>query len=201
MLVVAEADAKAASAVPDVIACVVIYPACNGEGDSVEEHITRKVLIRLAGHHHNGVCGRLPTGENYDIPVAVVKVNIVIVVAEGALCAANLSGDKLCHRLVAGEDDSVCSIAERLAALILHISHLNGEVVERLLKGGGGVGSCCAGGENVAPVVVRLSAAAESIRAPLMALVEEGIHQYQHHRWIQLPKLGHQRINRYILVF
>ena len=48
VLVSAEAYAEAASAVPDVIACVIVHPVGDGEGNTVEEHITAKALVRLA---------------------------------------------------------------------------------------------------------------------------------------------------------
>ena len=48
MLVSTKANAKAASAVPDVITGVVVHPVGYGEGDTVEEHITAKALVRLA---------------------------------------------------------------------------------------------------------------------------------------------------------
>ena len=48
MLVSTETYAKSASAVPNIIAGMVIYPVGNGERDAVEEHIAAKVLVCLA---------------------------------------------------------------------------------------------------------------------------------------------------------
>ena len=62
MLVATEAYAEAASAVPNVVAGVIVDPVGDGKRDTVEEHITAKVLVCLLGHDHNTVIGRLPVG-------------------------------------------------------------------------------------------------------------------------------------------
>ena len=48
MLISTEADTKTASAVPDIVARVIVYPIRHGERDPVEEHITREVAVSLA---------------------------------------------------------------------------------------------------------------------------------------------------------
>ena len=93
MLIVTEANTKAASAIPDIVACVIVHPACNGKGDSVEEHITCEVLIRLGGHYHHAHIGGLPGGEHHHVPVAVMEVDVVVTVAGCALRAANALDD------------------------------------------------------------------------------------------------------------
>ena len=47
MLVSTEAYAEAASAVPDVVAGVVVHPVGNRKRNAVEEHITREVSVSL----------------------------------------------------------------------------------------------------------------------------------------------------------
>ena len=64
MLIGTEAYTESASSVPDVIAGVVVDPARHGKGDTVEEHITREVLVRLARHDHYSVVISLPIGHN-----------------------------------------------------------------------------------------------------------------------------------------
>ena len=52
MLVAAEAYTKAASAVPDIVTGVIIYPVGYGERHAVKEHITAQILVCFAGHYH-----------------------------------------------------------------------------------------------------------------------------------------------------
>ena len=82
MLVGSEAYAEAASAVPDIVTRVVIDPVGDGERHTVEEHITREILVRFARHYHYSVVRRLPVGENDNVPVAVVEVDVVVAVAK-----------------------------------------------------------------------------------------------------------------------
>ena len=90
MLVAAKANAKTTSSVPNIIAGVIVNPVGNGERNSVEEHITLKILVCLRGHYHHSKVHRLPGGKNHNVPVAVVKVNVVEVVAKRAIRAAHL---------------------------------------------------------------------------------------------------------------
>ena len=78
MLVAAKTNAESASAVPDIVAGVVVNPAVNGKRNSVEEHITCEVLVRLLGHDHYTVVGGLPIRQDNDVPRAVVEVNVVV---------------------------------------------------------------------------------------------------------------------------
>ena len=91
MLVGTEAYAEAASAVPDIVAGVAIYPVGYGEGNTVEEHIAGQILICLGGHNHKTVRSCYPGGKNDDVPFAVIDVKLAlggfIVIA-----AANTSG-------------------------------------------------------------------------------------------------------------
>ena len=82
MLVGAKSYAESASAVPDVVAGVVIHPVGNGERYSVEEHVTREALVRLRGHNDAHILVSHPAGQNNDIPVAIVDVDIVSAAAE-----------------------------------------------------------------------------------------------------------------------
>ena len=107
MLVCSETYTESASAVPDVIARVMIYPVCHGERDSVEEHITAKVLISLARHDHNSVILTLPIGKDNHVPVAEVEVQVVVIRTGSVLRACDLSCDGFGNGTVAGKDDSV----------------------------------------------------------------------------------------------
>ena len=117
VLIGAEANAKAASTAPHIVASVVVHPVGYGEGHAVEEHVAREVLVCLARHDHNAVVLGLPVRHNYHIPVAEVEVDVVVAVAERTLRAANLLRDLLCKRSVAGKNDGVSGVAEDLAIL------------------------------------------------------------------------------------
>ena len=124
MLIGAEADAESASSVPDIVASVIVDPVCYSERNSVEEHITAKVFVRLTGHNHNSVVTCDPVGENDNVPVTVVEVDVIVVASESALRAANLLDDGLGDGAVSGENDRVGGVAERLAVFIEHIAEL-----------------------------------------------------------------------------
>ena len=116
---------------------MVIDPVGYGKGNSVEEHIAREVLVRLARHDHNSVVGGLPVRENYHVPISVVEVDIVIAVTERAVASAHLLDDLLDLGLIAGKDDGVRGVAESLAVFVLHISELYRKLGESLLEHGG----------------------------------------------------------------
>ena len=93
MLVVTESDTETASAVPDVIAGVVVDKVRYCERNTVEEHIAREVLVRLRGHYHHTVILTNPVGHNDNVPVAVLEVDVVVAVAKRSFGAAYLFGD------------------------------------------------------------------------------------------------------------
>ena len=95
MLVCSEAYAETASAAPYVVARVMIPPVGDCKGNTVEEHIAGEIFVCLRGHYHNSVVRGLPVGHYDYVPVAELKVYIVIAVTERALGAANLLCDRL----------------------------------------------------------------------------------------------------------
>ena len=154
MLVSSESYAEAASAVPDIVSGVVVYPVGYGQRHAVEEHITGEVLVRLRGHYYHSVVRGLPRRKNHDVPVAVMKVDIVIIITESAGSTADLSGDHLRGRGITGKNDGISGITERLTVFILHISYLDGELGESFLEYCGGQLAFGTGGEYISPKIV-----------------------------------------------
>ena len=125
MLIGTKSYTESASAVPVVVARVVVYPVGNSERNTVEEHVTGEVFVGLAGHDHDSVIGGLPVRKNYDIPISVVEVDIVVAVTERAFGTAHLLYNLLNFGLVAGKDYGVCRVSEGFTVLIFHISELD----------------------------------------------------------------------------
>lgn len=64
--------------------------ALNIERNTVVEHIAEQIFVCLRGHKHKSVVGGFPTVENYDSPVAILRVNIVVVRARRSFRTDNL---------------------------------------------------------------------------------------------------------------
>ena len=156
VLIRTEADTETATAAPMVVTGVVIHPVRNGQGYAVEEHIARKVLVRLARHDHHAVRARLPVGQYDHVPVAVVQVDVVVAVAGRTFRTAHTLDDAFRRRTVAGQNDGVGRVAERIAVLVLHVAQTAGKLGKCLFKG-------FARREEIAAEVVRLRAAARAV--------------------------------------
>ena len=85
-----------------------------------------------------------------------MKVNVIVAVAEGTVRAAYLLNYGFNLGLVAGNDNGVCGVTERLSVFVTHITKLAGESIERFLKDLGSMGGvgCCA--EKIAVVIITL---------------------------------------------
>lgn len=90
MFPVRETYAHTAVTVVDKVTGMNVNLALNIERNTVVEHISEQILVCLGGHKHKSVVVGFPAVKNYDSPVAVLRVNIVVVRSRRSFRTDNL---------------------------------------------------------------------------------------------------------------